>query len=63
MATETGNEALFDGAIDLSRPIGSANLRIRLLGAEAGRQDSDPWGGILGRFSPYEEKRAGRSFA
>ena len=58
MTTETGNQALFDGAIDLSQPIGSANLRIRVLEAEAGRHDSDQWRGTLDPFSWYAEKRA-----
>ncbi len=50
--------AHFEGAIDLTKPIGSANLRIRLMEAEQGQIGSDPWSGKVDPFPWYHELRA-----
>jgi cytochrome P450 len=47
-----------DGAIDLTNPIGSSNLRIRLLEAEHGQIGSRPWAGELDPFPWYHEMLA-----
>jgi cytochrome P450 len=54
----TDQTAYFDGAIDLTKPIGSSNLRIRLLEAEHGQIGSPQWAGALDPFPWYQEMLA-----
>jgi cytochrome P450 len=56
--TDPSGEAYFEGAIDLTKPIGSANLRIRLLEAEHDQIGSEQWSGALDPFSWYQEMLA-----
>jgi cytochrome P450 len=55
---EESAQPYFDGAIDLTRPIGSANLRIRLIEAEQGQLGSDQWSGKIDPFPWYQEMLA-----
>jgi cytochrome P450 len=53
--SSTQQSTHFEGAIDLTKPIGSSNLRIRLLEAEHGKLGSDRWSGKLDPFPWYQE--------
>jgi cytochrome P450 len=55
---EGGEATYFDGTIDLTKPIGSSNLRIRLMEAEHGQIGSAQWSGAIDPFPWYQEMLA-----